>query len=175
MPPSSSSQGADSRRTQHRRWLVWLTILCRLTALIALGASIALRDGVAVALAGGAGGLLLVPFAWRRRAASIPNATYSAAADLVTTRAGAFPGQLSVAKDSIAWVPAAYSVRHGQLEVTISTEGHPEVILQSGPALLDFTLLIAHGGQRFAFLTRRSRSLRRAIDRFSQAPGGPDL
>jgi len=146
-----------------------LSAAMRIAAAAVFVLALALRDGVSVALACVALGLLIVAVAWRNKAETLPDALYSASADLLPPGTGRFPGQLSVTADVIAWMPSTYSLRKGQSPISVDRVTQPTVELRAGPALLDATLVVTlRSGGSLSFQTHQSRRLHQAVAAFKR-------
>jgi hypothetical protein len=139
-------------------------IVCRLLTLGLLILALAMESGlrwVLVALAGG----LLVPLAWRRKAAPAAGAVWTGSADLIEGSKHA-PGQLSFTPEAVVWSPSSYSLRHGH-EQLVAPLPKAKVTLQAGPGLLDAYVDVRWPGREVRFLTRRSPRLGRAVNQLT--------
>ena len=155
-----------------REFRRWLSLAFRLAAVVVIALALALRDGLGLALALVAVGFLLVPVTWRPKAIVAEGAAYSTSADLVSSAATRFPGQLSVTQSAVVWVPSAYSRKRGEETISISGEDRPAITLRSGPALFDLTVAVTTGnGPERCFRTHQSRHLRRALSKIGQRAG----
>ena len=136
----------------------------RLLGAAAAVAAVALRNGWALALLCAAASLLLIPLAWRPKAARVPGALCSISADLLSPRNRHVPGELSVTSDAITWLPSKWASNRGYGRLEIGRDRRPQIEISGGPALLDLTVIVMlPGGDRWTFRTHRSRALRRAI------------
>lgn len=141
-----------------------VALVVRLLAATAGVASLALRNGWALALLCVAGALLLVPVAWRVKAARVPGALCSISADLLSPRNTHVPGELSVTPEDITWLPSKWAIDRGYGMLEIGRDRQPRIEVLGGPALLDLTVtVILPGGDQWIFRTHRSRALRRAL------------
>jgi hypothetical protein len=153
------------------RWGRLASIVLRILSLAAFVAAFALRNGIGLAAACVALGLLLIPLAWRRKAESLPGALYSASADLLARPSRPWPGQLSITEHAVAWVPSRSSRDRGQDRVLIDREDRPALRVERGPALLDVTLIVSTAdGMTRAFRMHQSRALRKALSAFGADP-----
>jgi hypothetical protein len=154
----------DGRHDIARRsTLSRLAFALRVLAVVFFGIALATEDGLRWVLIAGAVGLLIVPLAFRRKAAPVAGALWSASADLMQDSKH-FPGQLSITTDAVVWNPSSYSRHHGFEQVTAQLGENGVVRLESGPALLDvFVDVRVADGKSTRFLTHRSLGLRRAI------------
>ena len=142
-----------------------VAIALRLSAVVLIGAAVASEQGMRWALISVAVGLLVVPLAFRRKAAPVAGALWSASADLLKGSRH-FPGELSVLSDSVVWIPSSYSRHHGLGQLTVQLGEGTVVRLESGPALLDlFVDVRVADHESTRFLTHRSLGLRQAVRR----------
>jgi len=156
---------AGKRDIAHRSTLSKVALLLRVLALVFIGTAVATEQGLRWLFIAGAIGLLVVPLAFRRKAAPVEGALWSASADLLQGSKH-FPGELSLTTGAVVWNPSSYSRNHGLDQVTLQLADGAVVRLESGPALLDvFVDVRATGRESTRFLTHRSPGLRRAIRR----------
>ncbi len=141
----------------------WTALALRVSALLALGAGLAIEGHLWLALVaiplGGAALTLLVAFRPKVRAA--PGALYTAPADRLSNRGKKLPGQLSVTPDAIIWSPTRYAVRRGAKPIFLGRTD-ASFAVDAGPALFDAIVTINphEEKRRIHLLTRRSRRLR---------------
>ena len=144
-----------------RSFASWMAIACRLLAACLFLVVLLDQSGPRWALVAVAGGLLVVPIAWRRKAAPATDAVWTASADLIEGSKHA-PGQLSLTSEAVVWTPSSYSLRHGHEELVLPLK-KAKVVLQTGPALLDVYVDVRGPGEEVRFLTRRSSRLQRTV------------
>jgi hypothetical protein len=156
----------DADRTEsviaRRSGLSWLATLLRVLSLVGFVLALTLEGSGRWIWLAAAVGLLLIPFAWRRKADSAPGAVWSASADLLDG-SHHFPGQLSITSDSVVWIPSHYSVGRGQVKLVLPMSDRGAVSLRAGPALLDVLLEVGSHGRSTRFVTHRTPSLKRAV------------
>jgi hypothetical protein len=140
----------------------WLAIACRLLAAVALCFALVREGGIRWVLVAVAVGLILVPFAWRRKAAPAAGAIWNASADLIEGGTHA-PGELSFTPEAVVWTPNSYSLHHGYERFVLPVTHGAKVKLQSGPALFDVFIDVRGPGREVRFLTHRSPGLERAV------------
>ena len=146
-----------------RSTLSRLAFALRVLAIVFFSIALATEHGLRWVLIAGAVGLLIVPLAFRRKAAPVAGALWSASAELLQGSKH-FPGELSITTDTVVWNPSTYSRHHGFEQVTAQLGESGGVRLESGPALLDvFVDVRVADGKSTRFLTHRSPGLRRAI------------
>jgi hypothetical protein len=150
-----------------------LSLACRAVALIVFVIGVLQQSGprtVALCLALG---LLVLPLAWRQRADVATGALYSASADRVET-ARRWPGQLSVTRSSVSWMPSSYSLKHGLRQVDVPASEEPVIKLRRGPAVMDLTLTVKPVDEdEHRFVTRRSRRLQQALSAIEKRSADP--
>jgi hypothetical protein len=129
----------------------------------------AVRYGLPGAVLAVALGLGLAALTQRRKAAPVPNASWTAPADLLC-QGRKYPGQLSVLGDALVWRPSRFSAKHGVDEVRIDSSCRARV--DAGPALVDVVLTVTSpDGRHITILTRRSRRLASAVAAFGTTGG----
>jgi hypothetical protein len=158
-----------------RSRLSWLTIISRLGAAAFAGLAL-LSDGQSPrwVLLAFAGGLALLPLAWRRKAAVVPDAVFATSADYIPggSGRGQVSGELSATATEVVWNPSAYSTRKGFLPITLSMDDCEAIGMRSGPALLDVIITIRRReGGEWQFLTHRTPGLRRAVGKLNNLVG----
>jgi hypothetical protein len=156
--------------------LSWLAILFRLCA-AALACVALLTQGSSPRwiLLMCAAGFVIVPVAWRRKAAVAPAAILTTSADYLPREPGhaQFPGELSVTASALTWNPSRHSAANGILPLAIAIEDCTGITMQAGPALLDVIVTVhPRSGGEWLFLTHRSPRLRRAIARLDELATG---
>ena len=110
----------------------------------------------------------LVPFVWRRKAASAADSIWSSSADAICQR-GRFPGQLSLTNDRIIWVPNQYSRRNEMHELSVPLDRPASVGLKRGSALLDIVVTARSAtGEEYRFITHGGNRLKRAIKQLEE-------
>ena len=142
----------------------WRTLASRVLALAFAVVGVVVEHGLGVAFLCVALALLLVPFAWRRRAANLPGAIYSGSADLLLPGGRQMPGELSFTTTTLGWIPSRYSRERGIGDVSVPIHDASSMSLSCGRALFDLVLTTtASEGEELRFLTHTSRRLRRAV------------
>jgi hypothetical protein len=154
-----------------RSRLSWLAIVSRLCAaalfLIALLAEGQSERWVLLACAGG---LAIVPIAWRRKGPVVPGAIFATSADYLPAglRRGQFPGELSVTTTTLTWNPSRHSIAKGLAPIAFAMDDVERIAMKGGPALLDVIITVQRReGGECLFLTHRSPGLHRAVAKLS--------
>lgn len=151
-----------------RSQLSWLAIVSRLgAAVLAAMALSAEGESPRWVLLACAGGLALLPLAWRRKAAVAPGAIFAASADYLPGgwRGSRFPGQLSMTANALSWSPSGYSIAKEFRPLMLAIDDCAAIGWNAGPALLDVTVKVRwRDGHEWVFVTHRRRGLRRAIE-----------
>jgi|1185.fasta_scaffold68090_2 hypothetical protein len=150
-----------------RSRLSWLAIVSRLcAAALFCIALIVGGESSRWVLVACAAGLVVVPVAWRRKAAVASGAIFATSADYLPAarRRDHFPGELSITPTTLAWNPSRHSTAEGFLPLSLAIGECMAISMKAGSALLDVIITVqGRNGSEWLFLTHRSPGLRRAI------------
>jgi hypothetical protein len=145
----------------------WLALVSRISAAgLFLAALLIAGQQLTWILVAAAVGLMIVPVAWRRKAAVVPGALFASSADLIPGGPGRaqFPGELSVTASEVSWAPSGYSAGKGFSPLSLAMADCAGITMRRGPALLDVIITVRRrSGGEWAFLTHWRPRLRRAI------------
>jgi hypothetical protein len=150
-----------------RSRLSWLAIVSRLcAAALFCIALIVGGESSRWVLVACAAGLVVVPVAWRRKAAVASGAIFATSADYLPAarRRDHFPGELSITPTTLAWNPSRHSTAEGFPPLSLAIGECMAISMKAGSALLDVIITVqGRNGSEWLFLTHRRPGLRRAI------------